>query len=467
MGRPLKITKAHAVFNITATTVTTNIITTNANFTTLGIIPGMTFVTATSVGGLTAGTTYWILAVVNSGANSTFTASATPLNANPRFTPVTLSTTTAQTISTTVGLVDSGFQNPDSAAQSGGTSTNPDATYGALGGDTRIYGKQAVANVAIGRVGTGTLFSDPVANNSVSVYGLGTNLSTTLSAGSAIQVAVGNINGRTDYVDIGFASATIGTVTVACANTTAGTNIIGTTGNAQTLSIGKPVTFSANSGGLLINTVYYVKTIANAAAFTVSLQQGGVDVTLTTAAVATNAVQDRVNLTANTMVVFNNANFIYSNAEAGYIVRQKGKSKYLVTGITSNLTAQCNTANVANTALTPNTMSVIGTYANAATAYVRSLNDYNSELFYATTAASALVQGSTYTIVNVGDTNWTLVGASDNFSGISFTATGAGSGTGTAILSSDSADFYSTFGTAYAANTYASQPYPIITVNNT
>jgi hypothetical protein len=37
--------------------------------------------------------------------------------------------------------------------------------------------------------------------------------------------------------------------------------------------------------------------------------------------------------------------------QAGFIVRQKGKQKYLVTGTVSGLTGQCYLANLANTAL--------------------------------------------------------------------------------------------------------------------
>lgn len=41
-----------------------------------------------------------------------------------------------------------------------------------------------------------------------------------------------------------------------------------------------------------------------------------------------------------------------------------------------------------------------------------------------------LVIGNTYTIKKVGDTNWTLVGASSNTVGVSFVATGSSGGTG-------------------------------------
>jgi len=49
-------------------------------------------------------------------------------------------------------------------------------------------------------------------------------------------------------------------------------------------------------------------------------------------------------------------------------------------------------------------------------------------------AATALVNGQTYRIVTVGSTDFTLIGASANTVGTIFTATGPGTGTGTAIL---------------------------------
>jgi len=51
-----------------------------------------------------------------------------------------------------------------------------------------------------------------------------------------------------------------------------------------------------------------------------------------------------------------------------------------------------------------------------------------------TTTAGAFVSGSKYTIVSVGNTNFTTIGASANTVGVTFTATGSGSGSGTATI---------------------------------
>lgn len=410
MGRPLKIAKAQTVLTVTNTTATTNIVTVSQTLANVGVIAGMPFVPGTTTGtNLVAGTTYWILQITGA---STFTVSATPLDANPTYTAVTLTTgTTASSL--TVGLVDSGFNNPDNSNTSAPTGSNE--SFGVVGGNTALYGKQTLVRVAIGQTGTGTLYmSDADAN----VFGVGTDLANTVSAGSALQVAVANINGSTDYVDVGFVSSITGIANVEISNATATGNFLTTVGNAQTLVEDQPVVLTADIGGLVAGRVYYVGTIANAAAFSVSTSAGGANVALTDEDAESYAVQDSLELAANAAVSATGAEFIFADDEAGYIVRQKGKTKYLVTGATSGLTAQCFTANVANTALTPNTMNILATYDDANTAYVKSLNDYNSVVFYDTANANA------YPSV------------------------------------------IATFGNAAAANTYGGQPMPIVTISN-
>jgi hypothetical protein len=379
MGRPLKIAKAQAVVTITATAAATDIVTTSANFTNLGIIAGMPFVTATNVGGLIAGTLYWILQVVNAGANSTFTVSATPLNANPNSTKVDLSATTGQTIATTVAPVDAYFNNP-TGPQWPATNAN---TYSVVGGNTAIYGKQVLANVAIGVSGTGTLYT--VSTSSTKVGGLGTDFATIGAASTVIQ-----------YVQANGVPATLGYVSsnaqpnIEISNATATGNFLTTVGNAQTLTANLPVVLTGNIGGLTAGATYFVKTIANAAAFSVSTTPGGANVGLTNEDAESFATQDVITLASNaTAAITAGSAFIYATPEAGYIVRQKGKQKYLVQGSTSGLVGQCFTANVANTAMLPNTMTITATYANAATVKVQSLSDHTGELFTATSGPVA------------------------------------------------------------------------------
>jgi hypothetical protein len=422
MGRPLKIAKAQAILTITDTDASSEEVTVSQDLldptsSAYGVIKGMPFVAASSTGGLTANTTYWIL---NITGNSTFTVSATELSANPTFTPVDLSATSGTSVSASVGVVDAYFNNPDGGVGFPTTNSN---TYSVVGGNTAIVGPQVLAQVAIGINGTGTLYGD---TGNMNVYGSGTDFANTLSVGSAIQVASANINGGTDYTTVGFVSTNTGYITVAVANTSATGNVIGTSGNAETLFVGAPVTFDANTGGLVAGTVYFVDTIANAAAFTVSNTQYGPVRAVTTGTTAANATIDVTVLAANATANFEGATFIYANDEAGFIVRQKGKQKYLVQGGTTGLQAQCLTANVANTALTPNTMRILATYANSATQTVQSLSDHTGELFTATSGPIA---------------------------------------TGNIVLA-NATPVYVTFNTAEDANTSNAMPYNLVTIAN-
>jgi hypothetical protein len=332
MGRPLKIAKAQAVITITATNGTTEVVTTNANFTNLGIIAGMPFIPASNVGNLVAGTTYWILQVLNAGANSTFTVSATQLSANPTYTKFNLGTAGPVTVAASVGVVDAYFNNPTGGAGYPATNAN---TYSVVGGNTAIYGSQVLCQVAIGVAGTGTISAS---DSSTTVTGTGTLFTTELSGGECITDAEGNLLG-------------------------------------------------------------FVDTITD-------------DTTL--------------DLLANSNENYDGA-FVFALNEAGYIVRQKGKQKYLVQGTTSGLVGPCYTANLANAALLPNTMSIIATYANASTTLVQSLSDHTVEIFTATSGETALPNET----ANINN----------------------------------SSPAFGTFNTAYAANTYGGQPYPIVSIN--
>jgi len=459
MGRPLKIAKAQAILTITDTAEAGSIVTVSDNLTTsptVGVAAGMPFIVATTVGGLVAGTIYYINSILS---NNTFDVSATELSVQPQV-MATLTDSSGGSVAASVAVVDAYFNNPVGGAGFPATNSN---TYGVVGGNTGIYGKQVLCNVAFGVNGTGTVYADTGSNV---VVGLGTDFAN-LATGSILFAidASNNVN------LLGTGTATKGNLTIAVANTANTGNIIGTSGNSQTLTVNTPVAFTANLGGLVTGTTYFVKAIANAAAFTVSATRGGAEVDLSDATGTPNAVQNRVVLGA---VSANNATgptglgdpFIQALPEAGYIVRQKGKTKYLVTGAVTNITGAAYTANVANTALTPNTMSIIATNAASGTQYVSSINNYDSELFPATVAPGSLVIGTVYTIYSAGTTNWTSVGAMANMTGITFTATGTASGTGLAVLANVNPDVISSFNAAAVANVDNGQPNPIVTINN-
>lgn len=87
---------------------------------------------------------------------------------------------------------------------------------------------------------------------------------------------------------------------------------------------------------------------------------------------------------------------------------------------------------------TTSTNVLIGTYDNIPSAVQPpAANDADSIMYEQgyTVTAGGFVTGSTYRIVSIGTTDFTLIGASVNATGVHFIATGAGTGTGTAELS--------------------------------
>jgi len=381
MGRPLKIAKAQAILTLTSTTAATKLVTVTNDLLdptdpSYGVTAGMPFVPATTVGtNLVAGTTYWILKITG---NSTFTVSATQLSANPTFTPLTLTNDTTDS-QLSVGIVDAYFNNPN-GPQWPATNSN---TYSVVGGNTAIFGKQVLANVAIGQVGSGTIYS--VSTSSTKVGGLGTDFANTAAASTVIQ-----------YVPANGVPTTLGYVSsnaqpnIEISNATATGNFLTTVGAATSLTANLPVILSADIGNLTAGTTYFVKTIANAAAFSVSTTPGGANVGLTDEDATSYATQDVVTLATNATALIANSAYVYATPEAGFIVRQKGKQKYLVAGATSGLIGACYTANVANTAMLPNTMTITATYAGGGgTVKVQSLSDHTGELFTATSGPVA------------------------------------------------------------------------------
>lgn len=417
MGRPLKIAKAQAILTVTATS-SAGVVTVTDNLTTaptVGVIAGMPFVMATTTGGLTAGVVYYIKAITG---NHTFTVASTDPSVQPQTSP-SMSNAGPVTVKATVAPVDMYFNNPNGPQW---PSTNAN-TYSVVGGNTALYGKQVLANVCIGQNGLGTVFASTSSNI---VAGLNTDFANVATGSHIYAVWAGG-----EVQLLGTASSTHGETDVTIANTKNTGNFIRTSGNAQTLLAGGPVAFTANIGGLVTGTTYFILSIANASAFTVSLTPNGPEVDLSDDTGTPDAAQQQIVLNAASA---NNASgptgygdpFISALPEAGFIVRQKGKQKYLVQGTTTGLVGACYTANVANTALTPNTMTITATYANAATQKVQSLSDHTAELFTSTSGPVA---------------------------------------TGNIVLE-NAAPAFATFNSAAVANASNAMPYPLVQIGN-
>lgn len=348
MGRPLKIAKAQAVITLTNTTASNDQLTVSS---TTGLESGMRFVVATTTGGLTAGTIYWILQVID---GTHFTASDVPPSANTTSTPYALSNAGPVTVALTVYPVDTGYNNPAGVSN----------TYGIVGGNTAIYGKQVLARVAISVAGAGTIYAD---TGSAVVSGVGTDFGTDLAIGDAI---VGP-----DGTNLGFVTSIGGAIAMTTVGTDATSDEVEVDDTTGLVAEGG-VVFGAAIGGLFAGVVYYVETVVDGTHFTVSATPGGALLPLTTTTVVTSADQDTVTLVANSAAAVSDGAYTYSTSEDGYIVRQKGSTKYLVKGLSTGRTGSCYTANLADAALTPGTMSITATKADTTTVRLQEATDY-------------------------------------------------------------------------------------------
>ena len=258
--------------------------------------------------------------------------------------------------------VDSGFDNPEGSAN----------TYGVVGGITSLSDQQVLTRVAIGSSISGIFASTTEAN----IGGIGTDF------GNTVLFTTGTILQNEDGTIIGTIASIEGKSVATTVSSAASTDLI-TVNDTTGFLVGVPVVFGAAIGGLTAGVVYYVESVPDGTTFSVSATVGGAALELSDDTVVTTATVDAATLTAPSSVDLTNSSIVYSTNQAGSIIRQKGKRKYLV---------------AENVALVDEVM----------------------------------ISGSTYRIVSTGDTDWQSVGAgADATSGKIFVATGAGAGTGT------------------------------------
>lgn len=264
--------------------------------------------------------------------------------------------------------VDSGFNNPDGSGN----------TYGVVGGATSSSGQQILPRVSIGRNSSGTgTFIWSNATAIMNYTGTDIDMNAVVNPGALVSQA-------NDTVIQGATSAT-GLVTQTTVSTAASTDEV-TLDNSDTLVINGAIVFGADIGGLRAGVVYYVESKPSSTTITVSYTPGGSALALTDDTVATTATQNTITLDAAPSTSGTASAISVSEDAAGYIIRQKGKRKYLVGDST--------TVNVED-----------------------------------------MVAGRSYAIASLGDTDWNLVGAGvDAGAGKMFVATSAGTGTGTVNL---------------------------------
>mgnify|MGYP003643827235 FL=1 len=409
MANKLKIAKSSFSGPLTDTTATTNVITVDTTF---YLTRGDRFVPASTVGGLTGGTTYYVDEVLSS---TTFTALTKSWSVQPHVSP-TLTNTTGQSVILTFNQVDEGY--PSDTPQD----------MGVVGGDTQQYGKQLTAFGAIAIANPGAFWFD---TSTTDVYGdktadfdvniaVGEQLSftgdnipfvvgalvtgvtyvinNTVGTSAAQWIAMGATGANLGEVFIATAAgagtgsvsyasssanvplgtvASIDTVSTATASSDAGTDLITVTSTAA-FDLDAPIWFAATIGGLSADTTYFVKTIDSGTTFSVSATLGGTALALTTTTVVSTANIEKLTLGAVSTFTKSAYSGIQGAAdEAVYILRQKGKRKYLVSNGPETRQGICTLVKKAQADLLAGEMSIQGTYDNAGVTYIESISDVN------------------------------------------------------------------------------------------
>ena len=409
MANKLKIAKSSFSGPLTDTTATTNVITVDTTF---YLTQGDRFVPASTVGGLTGGTTYYVDEVLSS---TTFTALTKSWSVQPHVSP-TLTNTTGQSVILTFNQVDEGY--PSDTPQD----------MGVVGGDTQQYGKQLTAFGAIAIANPGAFWFD---TSTTDVYGdktadfdvniaVGEQLSftgdnipfvvgalvtgvtyvinNTVGTSAAQWIAMGATGANLGEVFIATAAgagtgsvsyasssanvplgtvASIDTVETATASSDAGTDLITVTSTAA-FDVDAPIWFAATIGGLSADTTYFVKTIDSGTTFSVSATLGGTALALTTTTVVSTANIEKLTLGAVSTFTKSAYSGIQGAAdEAVYILRQKGKRKYLVSNGPETRQGICTLVKKAQADLLAGEMSIQGTYDNAGVTYIESISDVN------------------------------------------------------------------------------------------
>lgn len=216
--------------------------------------------------------------------------------------------------------VDEGY--PNNGSTNNGFSRSYPGVFGGVGNDYAIEAHVAVEESQPGKIystaGVAVIWSPNAVFHS----------SETVSVGSTIYAAsTGTALGTVNTINAPVASITID------AATAGSTDSFTTKGGVDTSALveGGPIVLSTDYAGLTGGTVYFVKTIVDSTHFTVSATQGGAKLDLSAETADITASQGHsITLDANATATVSNSAWTASTPDNGYILRQKGKKKFLV-----------------------------------------------------------------------------------------------------------------------------------------
>lgn len=235
----------------------------------------------------------------------------------------------SQSAASPSGEVDNGYPND------GTTNNGFDRAYpGILGGEIPTFnnGDQITCSVAIEKKQYGVVNSTAGINviwgDGITDYVNTVDVGDSIYAGDALTDPTAAALGTVNTIN-----TPVPTITIDAA--VASTDRFTTKGAvaATALVEGGPVVFSADYAGLTAGVVYYVRTVNDSTHFQVSLTPGGTVIQLNDETADITAEQyPSITLDAGATVTVTNSAFTNSTPAGndGYIVRQKGKRKFLV-----------------------------------------------------------------------------------------------------------------------------------------
>lgn len=214
--------------------------------------------------------------------------------------------------------VDAGY--PNNGTTDNGFSTSYPGVFGGVNNDYSIEAHVAVEEAQQGKInstsGITVIWADSAVFDGSETVAVGSSI---YAAG--LDDAIGTVN-------------TINTpASVTCDSAAASTDLILTKGAtaATALVVDGPVTFDADFAGLTAGVVYYVKATPDSTHFSVSLTPGGAAIGLTDDSDDVTATQGHtITLDAAATATVTNSAWTASTPDNGYILRQKGKRKFLV-----------------------------------------------------------------------------------------------------------------------------------------
>lgn len=369
---------------VTATTTSTNLITCSSTST---FTVNQPVVFSGSLGGINAGTTYYIL-TINSATQ--FTVSLAQGG-----TVVSLSSATGSlnVQHSTVNLL----------------SNQPVVFYGTAIGNlvpgTTYYVLSAVSSTTFtvsATAGPGAVFSQSTSSGTMTCF-----------TGPSQNV----------YISTTDTSNQLSTISVTVTNTTVTTNLI-TVANVTFLEAGMPVVFGGSLGGLVANQVFFIRTIEDARTITVSRFLGGPAFALTTASGSISMSQAITNMVLNQPITFGGPAFlgtVFGNIVAGtvYYVRTiVNPTLFTVSATPGGAAFTLTTGGGSGLVMGCTQMDLSVDIPNAVVAQSISIGSTASTSnFIATLAIAVTATTATTNLVTCESTNTLVVGMPVQFSG--------------------------------------------------